>query len=532
MKPVWWENRGFLVAVALLCAVPLIYPEIPPLVDVPGHIGRYRVELDLQSSPDLQRYFAFKWSLVANLGVDLLIIPIAPLVGLEAAVKVIVLTIQILFAAGIFWTAREVHGRVPPTALFAIPFIYGYPFNYGFINFALSLALALLALPLWLNLGRHDRPGLRGILFVPLSCLIWLVHAFGWGALGLTIWSAELVRHHDAHRNWLRSAIGATRLSIVLALPVLLILIWRSGAVGGETHGFFALNYKTYSLLAALRDRWLVWDTFGVAVAAILIGSAIFDRHLALSRKLGIPAIVLGVVFLILPSQIFGSGFADMRLAPFALIIAILAVRFRSPAEEAAERAVERRLAILGVLFIALRLGGNTLSFALADREDQRWLQALDHIPRGAPVLSLVGDNCGEVWELPRHSHLGSLVIARNFGFSNDQWQVPGAQLLRIRYLPAAGFQSDPSEMVNTEECLKKIAPKLRKGDFLGRTTQQALDQFPRAAFDFVWMIRPPDWNYRAPPDLVLVWRNSDSILYRVVHAPRQGSLGIPATAR
>ena len=39
--------------------------------------------------------------------------------------------------AGFLWVAREVHGRVPPTAFFALPFIYGYPFLFGFVNFTL-----------------------------------------------------------------------------------------------------------------------------------------------------------------------------------------------------------------------------------------------------------------------------------------------------------------------------------------------------------------------------------------------------------
>jgi hypothetical protein len=40
----------------LLCALPLLWPDIPPLVDLPGHMGRYRVQLDLANSPELQAF--------------------------------------------------------------------------------------------------------------------------------------------------------------------------------------------------------------------------------------------------------------------------------------------------------------------------------------------------------------------------------------------------------------------------------------------------------------------------------------------
>ena len=87
----WWEQRWFLALVTMLVAVPLLYPPIPPLVDLFGHMGRYRVELDLDHSPWLQRYYDYHWAAIGNLGVDLLVIPLGQLIGLEPAVKLIVL---------------------------------------------------------------------------------------------------------------------------------------------------------------------------------------------------------------------------------------------------------------------------------------------------------------------------------------------------------------------------------------------------------------------------------------------------------
>ena len=73
-----------LALVVLATMVPLIYPPIPPLVDLFGHMGRYRVELDLAHSPWLQRYYDYHWAAIGNLGVDLLVIPFGKLLGLEA----------------------------------------------------------------------------------------------------------------------------------------------------------------------------------------------------------------------------------------------------------------------------------------------------------------------------------------------------------------------------------------------------------------------------------------------------------------
>ena len=39
----WWEGRPFVAAMIILAMVPLIYPVIPPIVDIGGHIGYYTV---------------------------------------------------------------------------------------------------------------------------------------------------------------------------------------------------------------------------------------------------------------------------------------------------------------------------------------------------------------------------------------------------------------------------------------------------------------------------------------------------------
>ena len=161
----WWDKSFLLLALVLGSAIPLLYPPVPPLVDLMGHMGRYRVELDLAQSEWLQLYYSYRWAAIGNLGVDLLVRALGPLIGLEPAVKLIVLAIPPLTVAGFLWVAREVHGRIPPTSLFAIPFVYGHPFLFGFVNFTLSMALAFLAFALWLRLGRTGRTRLRAMLF-------------------------------------------------------------------------------------------------------------------------------------------------------------------------------------------------------------------------------------------------------------------------------------------------------------------------------------------------------------------------------
>jgi hypothetical protein len=497
----WWERPWFLALVVLATMVPLLYPPVPPLVDLLGHMGRYRVELDLDHSPWLQRYYDYHWAAIGNLGVDLLVIPLGKLFGLELAVKLIVLAIPPLTAAGFLWVAREVHGRIPPTVFFALPFIYGYPFLFGFVNFTLSVALAFLAFGLWLRLGRLERTGLRSWLFAPISLVVFLCHTYGWGLLGLMCFSADAVRLHDRGRSWWRAGLEAALHTSVMALPILVMLIWRSETHGGETSSWFEWKIKWRWIYSALRDRWKWFDIGSLAAAALAFLYAIFSRKLTLSRNLAFSAIVLAVCFAILPRIIFGSAYADMRLVPYLMAVALLAIRFRG----APDRRTAQVLAVLGLVFFATRTAANTISLGIAANDQSAKLQAIDLMPRGARVISMVGMPCQEYWPMLRNGHLGAMVIVRREGFSNDQWLLEGVNLLDLKYRAAGYYAADPSQLVRPNRCR----------DPLHRMIDVSLAALPRADFDYVWLIDVPPYDPSTVADMKPVWRGPGSILYK-----------------
>jgi hypothetical protein len=497
----WWESRPVLIAVVLLTMAPLAYPQIPPLVDLFGHMGRYRVELDLGSSAWLQQYYNYHWAAIGNLGVDLLVLVLAPLVGLEPAVKLIVTAIPPRTALGFLWVAREVHGRVPPTAFFALPFIYGYPFLFGFVNFTLSVAFAFLAFGLWLRLGRLERTRLRGWLMVPISLAVFFTHTYGWGLLGLMCFSAEAVRLHDRGRSWWRAGLEAALHCSVMALPLLVMLAWRSETHGGSTSGWYEWKLKWRWIESALRDRWKQFDIASLIVAGALFAFALVSRKLALSRNLAFSALVLAISFANLPRIIFGSAYADMRLVPYLMAVGLLAIRFRGRPD----RRMAHVLAVLGLLFFATRTAANSVSLAIAANDQQAKFHAIDRMPIGARVITLTGMPCSEYWPLLRNSHLGAMVIVRRQGFSNDQWLLEGVNLLDLKYRSAGYFAADPSQLVRPVGCR----------DWLHRTIDQSLASLPRDDFDYVWLIDVPPYDPKTTAGMRVVWRGPGSILYQ-----------------
>jgi len=109
--------------------------------------------------------------------------------------------------------------------------------------------------------------------------------------------------------------------------------------------------------------------------------------------------------------------------------------------------------------------------------------------------------------------HLGAMAIVRRGAFANGQWTDPGAQLVRIKYAPAKGYAEDPTEILRPRGC----------SDRRSKTYPEGLNNLPRNAFDYVWLIDMPREKWNSFPGLEPIWTGGESgILYRVL--PPSGS--------
>lgn len=485
----WWERRWLVAALVLLMALPFVGPAVPPLVDLPGHMARYRVALDLAQSPELQRYFGYHWRLISNLGVDLLVVPLARVIGLEPATKLIVMALPVLTAAGFLKVAKAAHGRVPPTAWFALPFALAAPLLFGFVNFVLGAALALLVFGYWLER--------RSWLLLALAApVLMIAHLYGWAMLGLMVAGAVLGEGLAERRpagRLLRDLVMAT-------LPLgsaLLLLPFMARSDGVLAQDWFDLSDKLSWVMGALRDRWAPLDLLPVIAALVLL--LLGWRRLGARPSLAGAGALLLLAGLLLPYKLMGSAFADMRLFPYALALLVLAL----DGERLAPRAATL-LAAGGILIALLRIGTVTASHALAARAQAPILAAIDRLPRGARVAALVGRACDDVWRQQREAHLGAMVTVRRDGFSNDQWPASGINPLERRYRPPNQFDSDPSMLTQSPSCV------------LSWTVDGALAQLPRGWFDDVLLIgteRPAPASLRG---LTPVWGNGHATLYRI----------------
>lgn len=495
------QRPGTILLLLLLAAVPLLWPQLPPLVDLPSHMGRFRVQTAVDDVPALAAAYGFEWRLIGNLGVDLLVELLAPLLGVEGGTKLVIILIPVLMAAGMLLLAREVHGRIPVTALFALPLVYAYPFHFGFVNFWLGQALALLAFALWIRLGRQGRWRTRAALFALLGLALWVVHTVGWGLLGLCAFGSELVLQRRAGRGWIGAVWHAGWACAPLALPLVPMLLVNAGSQM-RSGGFFQLWLKWIFLISVLRDRWQVFDLASAAfLYLVAIGGLVAPRRLiGRNALLTVPVALCALAFVLMPRIATGSNYADMRLVPFTLALALLSL---DPAGRPAW--LRPALGVAAALFLVTRIGATTASFLLYDRLHRSELAALDALPRGASVLGLVSRPCWRsAWTTDRLDHLPSMAIVQRDAFANDQFAADNAQLIRVVKPHVGDYGRDPSQILYPPACN-------REGSILAN----ALAEFDRRAFTHVWTLAvPPDRIDQ--PDLTPVWSNGRSTLYRV----------------
>lgn len=496
-RAAWWETRWFALAAVLVSAVPLLWPAVPPLTDLPGHLGRYHVAANLAESPWLQRHWTYAWRLIGNLGVDLAVGALAPLFGVVLAAKLVVLAIPPLTVAGLILVSRAGGGRLAPAAPFAFPLAYGFPFQFGFVNFALSAALALLALALWMRLAQARRLRLRGALFVPIALLLWVAHCFGWAMFGLFAFATDLAALRSEGRRWPAAISLAAGRCLVLAGPLVPMLAGGASGDGGLGASWEWLG-KAGWIASLLREQWPAYDLLGAILLVALCWAGVRSPLLRIDRAIGWAAGAGALAWLLLPYRLLGGAYVDMRMAPYVVALLIVAIRPR-------EARFAAPLAVAATAFFLLRIATTSWVFLGAAQVQAQAAAVGDLLPRGASVLVAVRVPCVG-WADRRLLHVPGLALVRRDIFDNSEWTLAGQQLLRSRHPQAGSYQADPSQMLYDPQC--------------ARATQDLpmmLRRFPRAGFGYVWTIDLP--AVPLPPDLVEVARSGPSILYRVTPA-------------
>lgn len=508
---------ALLIGVVLMC-LPFALVTIPPLVDLPGHMGAAAIEAAGPGSP-LARHFGWHWMFALNLGGEVLMKAIGAHFGIVVAGWISTVLAVALFSGGCIATVRALNPRGGYGVAWALVFVFSFPLLTGFLNYILACGLSLCAFAAAIRL--EHRPRARNAMLIVIQPIALIAHAIGGVLLPLLIGAYALGRVLDDHepaisemrRDWHRPnrwrildprLVPPLRTFIALVWPlvmaVLTIAAWKLLAPGHGGINKWRWDQKAWSFVMTLRDQSLMLDvvTTLLAVIMVLLGRAMGARW---SWSQLLPGLAVFALFVVIPSDISGSAFVDQRLLPIAAML-LLGLQDWSAAPH--DRA--RFVAILGAVLLGLRLVVTGASFVDYAADYNRQLGALDRVAQGSRVLAFVEHSCVEErWRNTRTDHLASLASIYREAWVNDNWAVPGLDMLQPRFRPARYFSADPSEFVWSRGC---------QGGRL-RSVDTALRRAPIDLVDYVWLIdtglpRRPD------PRLRIVWQDGRSVLFAV----------------
>ncbi len=474
------------IVLALLSCLPVVCAHYPQMSDYPAHLARYYVMLDAARDPVLARYYGFTWQWTGNVGVDLAIRPLATLIGLEPAGRLITGIIPPLTAFGILAVEWSLRRRIGVGSFLALAFVWSPMMLIGLLNYALGQALALWAFAAWVMLGGRRW---RWVLFLPVGLVVWACHLSAWGVLGVMVFGYEW----QAGRSW-RAFVAPWP----LALPVA-VMMFAHGTNGAFSYGAYWWVYKQAIWLKAMRDTSYPLDYLG----EVLVGAAVLFAGIArrIDMRLGWAAALLLALSIALPRHISGGDYADYRMITAGLMVACLAIDLGPGKLD--------RAAYLALLFAApglyvARLAVTTLSWQADSAQTGRLLEALDHIPRGARVASAVLVP-RDVWRLDHFEHIGAYAVFRNDALTNANFAVAHIHMLHLK----VPFYADPSQRVMQPSGLRvdlsHFAP----------ATDPAIPA--GSAAQYLWYVgaRQPDV---LPAGAVVIWRGEGTLVARLAN--------------
>lgn len=517
-----------ITVLAMLAAVsflPVLLTPIPAMVDYPNHLARMYI-LSQNGTPDANPHYEVAWAFYPNLAMDLLVPQMARLMSVENATRLFLLLSQLLIVGGALLLERVQKGRIDLAGFAALAFLYCLPFNWGFVNFEFGLGLALSGIAVYLMLAEGPWP-LRFVANAVFVAALFAAHFFSLGIYGATLGLYELSRIRHQRITY---GVAAARLG-ALALPALAlfgIMQMAAGSIGSEGTSWF-LGFKPIWPLRIMNGYNLtVAATTGLALMIALLFAA--RRGVLRLEPAGTwLAIGFALLYLVIPSKLFGTSFVDLRVIPAAALIlpAFCSLSLPSRAWRMAALA-----AISGIILINLAV---VLAVWLPYRADYAAIvSSFNKIDRGSRVLVGSTDDNGDppfadLTSYPMY-YAPTLAVHYANAFVPNLFTEAGKQPVRAREgvrrlaIPYGGpVPSGLLTAIATSQPLADVPPFIRTW---------------HRDFDYLYVLGPPAAN--PLPDLLEMLDTSERfILYKIrrrssaeAAAAQHGSPGVTIPVR
>jgi len=499
-----------LFALAILAAPVWVFTELP-IVDYPAHLVRVTLLSHLPLDPILGRFWTVHLRPVANLGMDVFVPAVAPLIGPVAGLKLFATLGLALWIAGAGLLFHGFWGRYDAQALLAAPFAFNLPFTYGFFNFHLGAGLALVGAGFWVM--RDQRSFLFLAAMAGLALVLLFCHMMALAVFALLLGGIELSSLF-AGGFGLRRTLQSVCEGLIVFLPSVLVwALWVEHGDGGELVFDFLANVEA-PLTAST-----ALGAFASNVPPILIvlaGFVALPTGRLRVAPLGIGLLLITVLAtLLMPSEAFGGTNLELRMGAILVVVglSVLAVEWT--------RLIPwSRPSLICSYYFALLAAGSALTIV-------SWRSPVDavielrqmnaaHVPYGARLATALVD-----WDELGLWHVADFAILDSKAFVPAFFATPGQSTMRLNQpfaaIGAANANDGGPILVSDVETL------LSGGyDGLDDDTRLRLRPYRTLAcdFDYLAIIGSPQEDL--PADFIPVASRLRAGLYRIAPVPER----------
>jgi hypothetical protein len=495
------RHLAFLLLLVFLLG-PVFAVEIPAMVDYPNHLARMYV-LSRAGTAAASSFYQVTWGLYPNLAMDLIVPPLARFTSVDAATKAFYLVSQLLVISGTMMLERVVKGRLEIAPIAVAMFLYCFPFAYGFVNFEFGFGVALWAIAAWWVMERRPWYG-RAVVHCILVMILFVAHFFALGIYGAAIGLHELWRIKSGRTSPRDAAITLT----MLVAPVVALLgamTLFGGSIGGARNVWgFAL--KPGWLFAAMSGYSLYLST---ASMAFLLSASFVLARLGLLKLVGSGTWIaagFAIIYLAMPSHLFDTAFADVRMVAAAAFILPAFIRLSVP------NATWRRVLFAVVTVFTLANVVLVWSIWISYRpEYSAMIASFGRIAKGSTVLVASSEN-----SLTPITHAPTLAVPYVDAFVPTLFTYPGKQPVSVRL--AYRHLADARQLAPPQIALLQA---IASGTF--ENPPDYLRSWP-SNFDYLYVVgaRPP--ANPLPSLLREVTAGSRFVLYKIENAAASGA--------
>lgn len=491
----------------VLALLPVLMVDIPAGVDYPNHLARMSI-LARDGTPAANPYYETAWGFYPNLALDLIVPPLARLIGVETATRLFYLVAQLLVVSGAVAIELAVKRRFEIAGFAALLYLYSFPFAWGFLNFQFAMGLALWGIAGWIAFRRHGL-WLRLALHSVMVAMLVVGHLFALGIYGLTLGLLEL------HAFWARRDLSRLiRTMAVLAAPALVAfaLIATLGRVAGGQPTSWLLIFKPLWLFT-LNGYSLMLSMILTAALAAVIAVLVWARALRMRSAGRVLLVGYAIAFLLMPFGPAGTAFADMRVPVTAALVLPAFMRLRLP---------DRRLqlaalaTVSGIILVSLGMVASV--HATMQRSYAEVIASFAKLKANPRIVVVVRDGMSHpLLDLKWFPMLHAPTLAGHYanGFVNTLFTYAGQQPLvprePVRHLAGTGNLAYLGALVTIARAGTADAPRGGEADAPGLATwltdydavyvigvpapnalPEHLDEVARGAFFTAYTIRPP----------------------------------------